>query len=154
MEDHIQWIPFRGRYFFLFFFIKNDLWWKTTFNGDHNLMENTMDRRHPWMEDYLPWKTTYRKLFHIYVAQAFFNHIHSYLNHWTQLGGENYSYGCNPYYKIQNLRMDLSFEEKKTICKSVKCFTSYSNPRDTGGFMHFFKNPVEGVITILSLWNE
>ena len=30
---------------------------------------------------------------------------------------------------IQNLRMDLSFQEKKTVCKSVTWFTSYANSR-------------------------
>ena len=43
---------------------------------------------------------------------------------------------------IQNLQMDFSFQEKKTVCKSVKCFTSYSNSCDTGEFMRFFKHPV------------
>ena len=38
---------------------------------------------------------------------------------------------------IQNLQMDFSFQEKKTVCKSVKCFKSYSNSRDTGEFMRF-----------------
>ena len=46
---------------------------------------------------------------------------------------------------IQNLQMDFSFQEKKTVCKSVKWFTSYSNSRDTGEFMRFFKHPVDNV---------
>ena len=28
---------------------------------------------------------------------------------------------------MQNLRMDISFQEKKTVCKSVKWFTSFNN---------------------------
>ena len=33
---------------------------------------------------------------------------------------------------IQNLQMDFSFQEKKTVC----------NSHDTGEFMRFFKHPV------------
>ena len=44
---------------------------------------------------------------------------------------------------FQNLRMELSFQEKKTACKSVTWFTSYHNFSDTGEFRRFFfKNPV------------
>ena len=39
---------------------------------------------------------------------------------------------------IQNLGMDLSFQEKKTTCKSVTCSSSYSNSSDTGEFRTFF----------------
>ena len=30
------------------------------------------------------------------------------------------------------------FQDKKTICKFVTCFTSYSNSRNTGKFRLFF----------------
>ena len=43
---------------------------------------------------------------------------------------------------IQNLRMDLSFQEKKTVCKSVTWFTSYANSRIQENSWVFFKRPV------------
>ena len=43
---------------------------------------------------------------------------------------------------ILNLHMDLSFQEKKTVCKSVTWFTSYTNSQDKGEFRRFFKHPV------------
>ena len=43
---------------------------------------------------------------------------------------------------IENLQMDFSFKEKKTVCKSVKWFTNYSNSCDTGEFMCFSEHPV------------
>ena len=41
---------------------------------------------------------------------------------------------------IQNLRMDISFQEKKAVCKSVTWFKSYNNSSDTGELRRFFKN--------------
>ena len=38
--------------------------------------------------------------------------------------------------------MDLSFQEKKAVCKSVTWFKSYNNSSDTGEFRRFFKHPV------------
>ena len=46
---------------------------------------------------------------------------------------------------ISDLQINLSFWEKKTICKSVTLFTSYSNSCDTGEFMRFFKHPVGNI---------
>ena len=44
---------------------------------------------------------------------------------------------------ILNLHMDLSFQEKKTACKSVTWFSIYGNYRNTGEFRRFFfKHPV------------
>merc|ERR1712081_55818 len=43
---------------------------------------------------------------------------------------------------IQHSQMDLSFQERKTVCNSVAWFTSYNNFRDTGEFRRFFKRPV------------
>ena len=39
---------------------------------------------------------------------------------------------------IQNLRMDLSFQEKKTLCISEAWFTSYKSSSDMGEFLRFF----------------
>jgi len=44
---------------------------------------------------------------------------------------------------ILDLRMDLSFQEKKMACGSVTWFTVCSGSRDTGEFRRFFlKRPV------------
>ena len=49
---------------------------------------------------------------------------------------------------IQRSQMDLSFQERKTVCNSVSWFTSYNNFRDTGEFRRFFfKRPV-----VYQLW--
>ena len=40
-------------------------------------------------------------------------------------------------------QMDLSFQERKTVCNSVIWFTSYNNLRYTGEFRPFFKRLVE-----------
>ena len=39
---------------------------------------------------------------------------------------------------IQNLGLDLSFQEKKAVCKSVTWFKSYNNSSDTREFRRFF----------------
>ena len=39
---------------------------------------------------------------------------------------------------IHNLRLDLSFQEKKTVCNSVAWFTSYNSSRDMAEFLRFF----------------
>ena len=39
---------------------------------------------------------------------------------------------------MQNLRMDLSFQEKKTVCNSEAWFTSYNSSSDMGEFLRFF----------------
>ena len=44
---------------------------------------------------------------------------------------------------MQNLRMDLSFQEKKTVCNSVAWFTSYNSSRDMGEFLRFFSHHVD-----------
>ena len=41
---------------------------------------------------------------------------------------------------MQNLRSDLSFQEKKTVCKSVTWFISYNNYCDEREFRSFFLN--------------
>ena len=41
---------------------------------------------------------------------------------------------------MQNMCMDLSFQKKKTVCKSVTWFTSYNNYCDEGEFRSFFLN--------------
>ena len=44
---------------------------------------------------------------------------------------------------IQNLQMDFSFQEKKTVCNSVAWFTSYINICDQGEFRRFFGNTLK-----------
>ena len=49
---------------------------------------------------------------------------------------------------IQNLRMDLSFQEKETVCKSVTWFTSYTIQNNSGVF---FETPCTFSHFLLSL---
>ena len=42
---------------------------------------------------------------------------------------------------IQHSQMDLSFQERKTVCNSVAWFTSYNNFHDTGEFRRFSETP-------------
>ena len=45
----------------------------------------------------------------------------------------------------------FQFSGEKTVCKSVKWFTGYSNSRDTGEFMRFFETPCIKCINMFSL---
>ena len=47
---------------------------------------------------------------------------------------------------IQNLRVDLSFQEEKTVCKSVTWFKSNNNLQDAGEFRWVLtKSPKSGI---------
>ena len=65
---------------------------------------------------------------------------------------------------IQNLQIDLRFQEKRMVCKSIIWFTSYSNCIDPGEFRCFslnalyllphFTSQMQATVMILIIWEN